>query len=101
MTPVRHQQPEDDNSNHFHSEPPPIGPDVGHGPPEPHGDEKAGQEEEDVTRWRNRIGYLGSEVVDYNIVDGPLTGYSYQYPDVSEDGTREPGEGRPALRWAA
>ena len=40
----------------------------------------------------DRVGYLGTEVVDYNIVDQPLTGYSYQYPDVSEDGTREPGE---------
>ena len=40
----------------------------------------------------DRIGYLGSELVDYNIVDQPLTGYSYQYPDVSEDGTREVGE---------
>ena len=40
----------------------------------------------------DRFGYLGSDVVDYNIVDGPLTGYSYQYPEVEEDESREPGE---------
>ena len=40
----------------------------------------------------DRFGYLGTDVVDYNIVDGPLTGYSYQYPDVVEEEDREPGE---------
>ena len=43
----------------------------------------------------DRIGYYANDVVDYNnIVDGPLTGYSYQYPEVDEeDGVlREPGE---------
>ena len=40
----------------------------------------------------DRFGYLGSDVVDYNIVDGPLTGYSYQYPEVEEDESRDPGE---------
>ena len=41
----------------------------------------------------DRIGYFGSDVVDYNnIVDGPLTGYSYQYPEVEEEEVREPGE---------
>ena len=41
----------------------------------------------------DRIGYFGSDVVDYNnIVDGPLTGYSYQYPDVVDEEDREPGE---------
>ena len=40
----------------------------------------------------DRIGYLGTDVIDYNIVDGPLTGYSYQYPEVEEDERMEPGE---------
>ena len=40
----------------------------------------------------DRIGYLGTDVIDYNIVDGPLTGYSYQYPEVDEDERVEPGE---------
>ena len=43
----------------------------------------------------DRIGYYANDVVDYNnIVEGPLTGYSYQYPEVDEeDGVlREPGE---------
>ena len=40
----------------------------------------------------DRFGYLGSDVVDYNIVDGPLTGYSYQYPEVEDEESREPGE---------
>ena len=43
----------------------------------------------------DRIGYYANDVVDYNnIVDGPLTGYSYQYPEVDEEQgvLREPGE---------
>ena len=41
----------------------------------------------------DRIGYFGSDVVDYNnIVDGPLTGYNYQYPEVEDEEVREPGE---------
>ena len=47
----------------------------------------------------DRFGYLGSDVVDYNIVDGPLTGYSYQYPEVveEEEGARDADQEKRSL----